>query len=161
MPTAIPELIIAEVKSRLEAITTANGYDVQVAGVDRVNRLGEDFTPRHLGVVIVTPSEERNTSHDRPGNPPVIAYRLPVSISVFVRLPEGTNDREDTAVNAIQAAIKKSITNASDWYTFGGNGYNAEWGVSEKFESTDHMGVTIELVSLYRVSELDPFTALP
>ena len=161
MPTSVQEQIVAIVKTRLESITIANGYSFDVASVDRVNRLGEDFTPRHLSLVVVAPDEERNTEHDRPGNPPVTAYRLPIAIHAFIRLSDKTAAIEDTTVNDVAANVKKAITSAADWYTFGGNSYLADWGTFEKFESTDHMGFTLQIIPLYRVSELDPFTALP
>ncbi|MEM1224608.1 MAG: hypothetical protein AAGJ40_02865 [Planctomycetota bacterium] len=161
MTTAIPELITQRAQSRLVSITKANSYSFDVADVDRVNRLAEDFTPQHLSIVIVNATEERNPAHDRPGNPPVQAYRLPVKMHAFVRLPEDSDDREDAVVNDMVAAIKKAMASPADWWTFGGVSYNAEWGDMEKFQGTTHFGCTLQLNALYRISETDPYTALP
>lgn len=161
MPTAIPDRIITIIETRLEAIATSNGYAFSVASVDCVNRMDEDFSPAHLALAIVRPDEERNDQHDRMGNPPVIAYRLPVSISAFVRLPDETTDRKDVTVKDVLQSVKRAITNVSDWYTFGGNTYNADWGTFTSFELADHVGFTQDVIAYYRVSDLDPYKALP
>ena len=158
MPTAVPERIITTIKSRLELITVLNGYGLNVASVDRVNRLAADWTPKNLSLVLTMGDEERNPPHDRPGNPPAMAYNLPVLVYGFVRLGDRAVAREQTTVNALLAAVKKAIANTSTWYQFDNATYNADFGTMTPIVTTDHFGFTLPLVVQYRISELDPFT---
>lgn len=159
MPTAIPELIAAEVITRLEQITTGNGYAFNVASVERVNRDGNDWTPTHRGIVVVQGDEQRNEPHDRPGNPPANAYELPFSILCFVRQSDRSSTADQAEVNAMVAAAKKAVAEGStSWHQFDGNSYDANWGIQSNYESIDHAGASVELLVRYRISEIDPFT---
>lgn len=158
MPTAVPELIAQELVTRLQTITTGNGFDFNVADVTRVNRDATDWTPKHRSLVVVQGDEERNPAHDYPGNPAAIAYILPFEIHGFIRQADREATPDQQSVNALQAAIKKAVASTSSWHTFDDNAYNADWGTTINFRSTTHAGTTLTVDVQYRISETDPFT---
>lgn len=158
MTTAATERIALELVSRLEDITTGNGYSLSVSDVERVNRDGTDWTPKHLAAAVVQQEEERNEEHDYPGNPPASAYELKFLIHGYVRLPDRSASKEDAIANDFKAAIQKGIASVTDWHQFDSVSYDAEFGTSTIWQSTDHKGTTVELTVRYRVSEYDPYT---
>lgn len=161
MPTAIPELIALELKDRLEQITTDNGYSFDVESVVRLTRKGEEFTPKHLRMVIVQAETEKNPELSYPGNPPTVARDVTYHIRAFVRASDSIVTPKDTTQNDVAAAIEKAIaSDGIDWYTMDGNAVNSEIGGIEPFEmeSGDHAGVSLPVVVTYRVRENDPYT---
>ena len=162
---SIPERIMVELVSRLEAITTGNGYDYSVNSVQRINRDAET-TLQHLTVAVVQGDETRLEEEDFEGNPPVQAYELPIRIHGIVRQtdrPFGTPavTEDDTLCNWLQSAIRQAIAEDASWWTFGGYAFESALGGAGNWRSTDHGGTTVELFARYRVSELDPFTTRP
>lgn len=157
--TYAAENIAAEIVTRLEEITTANSYPLDVASVDRLNRLSEGFTPKPNSIVVEQENEVRNESHDRPGNPPAMAYEQTYLINGFIRQSDDSELPDATFESRMESAIKKAIAESSHtWHQFDGNSYDANWGETTPYESTDHAGITVRLVVRYRVSELDPDT---
>lgn len=161
MPTDIPELIAAELVTRLESITTGNGYSFNVSDVTRVGRTAESWKPQNLGIAVRSPIETRNESQDHEGNPPAIAYDLAFDLHLFVRQPKTESDPDPKTENSFVAAVKKAVAGTSDWHQFDGNAYNADWGTRQAYLSPEghHAGATLTLVVQYRISETDPFTA--
>lgn len=157
--TYAAENIGAEIVSRLEQISTANGYVFDVAGVDRVNRLAEGWTPKPNSIVVEQSAETRNEPHDRPGNPPAMAYEQTYLIHGFVRQSDDSELPDATFENRMESAIKKAVAeNSHTWHQFDGNSYDANWGEATPYESVDHAGLSVSLTVRYRVSELDPET---
>ena len=161
MPTDIPEQIHTELETRLEAITTGNGYSFSVSGVDRVSRDAREWSPKNLGIGITQPAESRNEQLDHEGNPPANAYDLLFNLHLFVRQSNDSGTSDQTTENAFVASVKKAVANASDWHTFGGLAFNADWGTRQAFipDEGKHAGATLPLVVQYRISETDPFTS--
>lgn len=161
MPTPIPELIAAEIVSRLEEITTANGYAFTIPFVRRVNRDGRNWTPQDNAIAVMqSGDEQRLPDMDCPGNPPANAYQQTWEIRGYVRQSESTFTAEDTQLNQMTASIRKAIAeNSGNWVTMGGNSFNAMFGSSRIEKSAEHTVAVVELDTMYRISELDPFTA--
>lgn len=152
-----PEDIAVEVVARLGEITTANGYAFDAASVDRINRDSSDWTPSPYAIVVEQASETRNESHDRPGSPPAMAYEQTYEIHGFIRQSDRSTTPDATLENRMESAIKKAVAeNSSSWHQFDGSSYDANWGETTPYESTEHAGVTVRLIVRYRVSELDP-----
>lgn len=153
------ETIALELVARLGQITTGNGYAFTASDVSRVNRDGDDWTPEHLGIVVKQGDETRNPAHDRPGNPPAMAYEQAYELIGFVRQSDRADTSDDSLVNQMEAAIKKAVAeNSGTWHQFDGASYDANWGDTTRFESTAHAGLKVPLSVRYRVSELDPLT---
>lgn len=160
MPTAVPELIAQELISRLEAITTGNGYAFTVPSVDRVNRDANDWKPKNNSIVVVQGDDERDPESDRPGNPPAEAHRLTFEIKGIVRQADRATTADQSKENEMTATIKEAVSSVSQWHTFDGNSWNAEWGTTSRITSDtgSYAGVSLELIVSYRVSETDPYT---
>ena len=158
--TPIPELIALEIIARLEAITEGNGYEFTVPFVERVNRDGRNWTPKANAIAVVQGGdEERVFDNDCPGSPPSNAYMQTWEIRGCVRKPEYQDYAEDSDVNQMTASIRKAIAEGSTgWFTFDGNCYNAQFGPSRIEKTTDGTFSVVELMTYYRVSEIDPYT---
>ena len=159
--TAIPELIATTLKTRLEAITTGNGYNFDVSEVKRVNRRAKGITPRDKQIQITQGTAAYNRSLSHEGNPPAVAYDTIYMLHCFVRNSDTDTTASATTENDFEAAVKKAVCSVANWYNFGGNAIIADWGNTKPFISPEgeHAGITIPLVVTYRVSETDPYTA--
>ena len=161
MPTAVPETIALEIVSRLQQITTGNGYNFTVAEVVRPTRLQKNITPRHLQIQVVQAIDSYNEALSHEGAPPAMAYDLVFNLHCFVRDSDASTTPRATTENDMATAVRKAICDSADWYNFEGNAIIADWGQSRPFVSPEgeHSGVTVPLVVTYRVSETDPYTA--
>ena len=159
MPTALPEQIAQTLITRLEAITTGNGYAFTVRSVDRVSRDAREWTPRNLCIGVAQAAEVRNPAMDHEGNPAAIGYQLAFNIHAFVRQSDDATTQDATTENAMVAAIKQAVAGTTDWHNFGGLSVDADWGSCQPFISGqgDHAGATLPLFVFYRISETDPF----
>lgn len=162
MSTSIPELIADELVTRLETITSGNGYPFSVPSVDRIIRGARDWRPRNLGLAVEQAIEARNQALDHEGNPAAIGYSLAFNIHAFVRQSDNNTATPDqTTENALVAAIKKAVAGTSDWHQFNDNAIDADWSATRPFTTSegDHCGVTLTLTVHYRISETDPYTS--
>ena len=161
MANSIPETIALEVVARLEAITIANGYTFDNAGVTRVNRNANDWRPRNYSIAVEQGSDSENDEQTHGGNPAAIAYDLTFEIHGFIRESDTSTTASDATENAMVAAIKLALAGETNWHNWDGNATNTHWGSTQPFVSRegDHSGVTVPLTVTYRISENDPFTA--
>lgn len=160
MSDPIPERIAAVIVSRLEAITTANGYAINVEGVIRPDRQGRVFTPKNNLIIVEQADSARLPELDHPGNPPAIAELLTFQIYAMNRPGDKTETPVATNNNTLEACVKKAICSPTDWHHFSSLAINAEFGTTQPVESTssDHAGVMVPLIVTYRYSETDPYT---
>lgn len=167
MALPIIENIAALVVSRLQEITTGNGYEFTAESVTRPRRIDRDWTPRNLAIVVHKSNELENSEASCPGNPPRVAYNAIFLIYGFVRESDTASTSPAITENQMASAIKKSIASSSSWHNFGGNAIDAMFtdvetfsdGSPQPFTDIESNGVTVTLNVLYRVSELDPYTA--
>ena len=159
--TPIPELISKIIVTRLEAITTTAGYLINVPSVTRIHRDAKDWSPTNLSLGLTQPTDSRTPELDHEGNPPAEAHSLAFHIHCFVRQDDSDPTPDQTTENLLVASVKKALTSSgSDWHTFGGNAFNADFGDVEAFLASDgsSAGATLPLFVQYRISETDPFT---
>ena len=161
MTDPIPERIAAVIVTRLQAITTVNGYAFTVADVIRPDRQARAYTPKNNLILVEQGDSVPVPELDIPGNPPAIAEILTFQIYGINRV----GDREATAKsigdNTLEACIKKAIVaGTTAWYHFSNLALNAAFGVTQPFASQagDHAGIMVPLSITYRYSELDPYT---
>ena len=153
------ERIAVEILRRLKTVVVEEDQHTRLAEVYRVNRDATDWTPENNAIVLVQGSASRLPELDCPGNPPANAYQLELAVVGFIR----QSDREELAdrseVNQLVALAKRSITPASNWYTFGGICHDAEFGDVTPFVPSNGSlaGASVQLNVAYKVSELDPF----
>lgn len=161
MPTAVPEQIATELVTRLQTITTGNGFNFSVTEVVRPNRRQKGIRPQHLQIQVVQSAQQYNRGMSHEGSPPAIAYDVVFNMNCFVRDSDASTTPSSTTENDFEAAVKKAVCSTSDWYNFGGVAIIADWGASKPFVSSEgkHAGVTVPLIVTFRVSETDPYTA--
>lgn len=147
------------IQARCQLITVGNGYSADVAQVVLKKRY-PDYQPLPRTITVVAETEQRDPDSDCEGNPPAIAYLLPVRVSC-IPIPS-RDDRNHWTENATDFAneAKKAIASVTDWHQFGGNSINADFGPIELIEPDGEGPGAAQFVIeiLYRVSETDPDT---
>jgi hypothetical protein len=109
MTTAtIENNILDEAVTRLREFTEANGYDYDAAGVVRPDKKGTEWTPQHRLILLDLAGNVRNPEHDRPGNPPAIAFTLTFEMRMILRSGE-TADSIDSSESLYAAAVMKKL----------------------------------------------------
>jgi len=151
----VKERIVQAIVAALEKISTANGYATAAVEVIRPRRTGEKFAPADKGIAVIQDAEQRETDDDLVGNPPAIAWRLPVACDAVVRVSERATEPMDQMLNILEADVRKAL--AADG-TFGGLAIRSELGATEYPEpASGAEGLTVWLDVIYRVSENDPY----
>lgn len=146
--------ILTEIKTRLETVTTGNGYSQNVGTVVIPHRYASDITGNY-NVSIRAGDIEQDAELSCPGNPPRIAWVLPVVISGMVSPSDASTTGIDVLIAEFGTDLQTSITaNAATWHTFDNNAINAELGPLQ-FSETDEgdSKAAFELRITYRVQE--------
>lgn len=158
MSEPIVENIAAALFTRLQAVTTGNGYQQTLAAL-RPTSTARDITPMDLRAVLLqldaTPAEES----DIPGNPNAQAWWQLFVVCVYLRPSDTDSVPIDTRVNRVTADVIKAISAPANWETFGGNAINARFPPPARFEheSGDHEGVCVFVDVCYRTDEKNPY----
>lgn len=159
MSINVSERIAEVIVSRLQNITVANGYSLDLVSADRMNSKANEWRPRHNSAVVIQGATVPNDALTCPGNPPALAYDTTYNIHGIVLPSDRATDPKDTEVNAIEAAIKKAVANGSvHWVYMDNLAIISEFEESTPYvsEDGDNQGVIIPVKVTFRVSELDP-----
>ena len=151
---SVKEKITAAVATALEAITVANGYQIDVGEVVRPRRTGENYAPAGYGIAVIQDAAERATEYDEQSNPPIIGWRLAISCDCVLRLSEKSTTPMDKALNQFEAAVQKCLMSEQ---TFGGLVILTELGPTQYSAGNGVEGVTVWAHLTYRVSDDDPY----
>ena len=157
------ERIALEIVTRLESITTTNGYSFTVCSVVRPDRLGQLIVPEHYGIVVTQGDTNEVEELSHPGNPPAIAYETTFSIHCFVRDSDKNPTAFDPAVNEVAGQIVKALrlraADASRWTSMAELAIDSTIKAIKPYPESDgtHSGVTIPLTVLFRHSEGNPY----
>ena len=152
---SIKEQITAAVATALEAITVANGYQIDVGEVVRPRRTGENFAPESYGIAVIQDAAERAEIYDEQSNPPIIAWRLAIACDCVLRLSEASDVPMDKALNQFEAAVQKCLMAEQ---TFGGLAILTDLGPTHYPPAGGGIeGVTVWIYVTYRVSDDDPY----
>lgn len=150
---SIKEQITAAVATALEAITVANGYQVDVGTVSRPRWTGENNTPEDYGIDVIQGSMERAPDYDLASNPPIIGWRLGIACDCVLRISENATAAMDTAFNQFEAEVQKCLMAEQ---TFGGLAILTELGEVTPYAAGGFEGIVVWVYLTYRVSENDP-----
>jgi len=159
MPLQDPvlEQIAAAIKTRLETVTTANGYNYSLASVIRPPRYGPT-TYANLTAVLM--QEDPEVMGDDPyleGNPVRVQFACMFIVYLF-HLPSDTStDAVDTVLNRLAADVTKAVMTDQ---TFGGLALPTTRVMpQQEFIPSQGAGcgVSVPIEVHYRVSELDPY----
>jgi hypothetical protein len=161
MATPIIEQIALKIKARLEAITTANGYEITIASVIRPLRIDETMATNNQ-IYLTQETPTRNAELSCPGNPAKHAWDQPFRIAIGLRPSETATTPLDTLRNTAQADIQKALAQptSGDWSQWDGLAIRSELGTSEWYLDDDGStaGIQMVLTVTYRIPENDPYT---
>lgn len=148
----VRERILANLKTALERIQTANGYnyDFTPETVQRWSMHGNSLV--NLPAIVISPGNE----DEKPLADPYEECLLTVYLDVFfVSSPKGSVST-DTCLNRLQGDIKKAVLTDS---TLGGVAVDTDVIGTTPFETTDGQpcaGLIIEIAVRYRHLRTDP-----
>jgi len=158
MATPIVEQIAAAVKTQLETVTVANGYQQSVAGVERPTRLG-GFTPEDLLIILEQGGAEVDEENSAPGNPRRVAWRQTFVVTLIAQPPDDSAVPVETTLNTFRADVEKAIMADPSW---GGLALSTMSDLAEPIppEFTDgaYEALAVQFVVTYRTPEDDPYT---
>ncbi len=151
MPTTVRENIIANIKTTLEGISIANGYDNDIANVQRWMQGGNNL--RQVPCIILSAGSEIKTQEVHP----VTTCKLDIIIDVWIRHDEATDPRTtDAILNSFLGDVERAMM--ADIYR-GGNAKNTIITGNMAFESTEgqpYAGIILETEILYRHLATNP-----
>lgn len=156
MAEPIAEQIAAKVKTRLERITTGNGYNL-TADPQRVTRLA-GYEPGHFAIEISQGTAEPNDELSCPGNPPAQAYDMPFELKATIRSSESDTVATDTFRNRFWADMVKVLGQDTAWHTWDGLAVNSVVGPAEPYASDDgEPGVRLVILVTFLIDENNPY----
>ena len=139
---------------RLQLLTTGIAPATPIVEVVRAKR-SPDWTPKHLQIVMRYGNATRNEEHDRPGNPPGIAWIQTFEIDCHCIPSEKDPTPFDEQCAVMAADVQDIVTQEDYWHDFNGLAYDAEFDDPEELEGGDESptGVRLKLNVMFRVSE--------
>jgi len=159
MSVSVLESISVVLFNRLKLLVDQTTYNTNVCEVIWPTRLGAEWTPKHLQIVLTQGEEEGLDDLSYPGNPPSVARRQTFNIRCHVMTNEQDAAAVETIINTFAADIVKVVCTEANWYQFGGLSINAEWLPKEDVPSDGGAdGVNVPIAIIYRTSEGDPYT---
>jgi hypothetical protein len=157
MAISIQEQILLKIKQRLQLIDEDDGYETTVNGtVIRPARFWTE-SPLDYQIIVVSSSLTENALLSCPGNPPAVAWDMPVTVTGLVRPSEDDTTPIDTLQNEFQTDIIKALTDAVSWHNWDTLGIDTKITSVEKFVTDEVSGVRVNLTVTFRVSEDNPF----
>lgn len=159
MATTVLEQITAELKTRLNALTT-NGYgELDYVEVVRPTLRGENMEPKSGQIVLRIGSQSRAEDLDCPGNPPAIAWKVVFNIYCNINVSESDTNDLNYYTTTMHGDVVHAVTDAGNmWYSFGGLSIDANWMEPEVFEADGSMAsVNVPIEVTFRHDENNAF----
>ena len=152
MTETIREQVLSDIKTSLEELTIANGYnfDFTPETVQRWSMYGNSAV--NLPLIVITAGDEE----EKPLSGNHEECRLTVYIDAFYVHNEDDQTATDTYINRLQGDIKKRILEDE---TRSGTALNTSIVGSSTFETVDgqaYAGIMIELLVTYRHKRDNP-----
>lgn len=158
MAIPIIEQIMSQVVTALEGITTANGYETDVAEVYRPKTiLGYETVPnKSFSVQLVSGDPIRNQENDLMGNPPRIAWNQPVEMNLIYRPSDEATDSIELVLNKFWADAIKALFVDPYWSQLA---YDTEITDPQwLYSQTDgFVGINAVVIIQYRHKENNPY----
>ncbi len=150
MSTSIRESILENIKTTLQEITIANGYNNTLVSVERWKQRGNNIRLVPCVVVNAGPEEKQ----PRPN--PQVTSKLSVFLDVYMRQDDTDTTNSDTVINSLALDIEKALMID---YTRGG--YAEETNIInivpfESLEGQPIFGIIFELEIIYKHLLTDP-----
>lgn len=147
------ELIAQNVKTTVEAVTEAAGYNQTVAEVHRLTSL-EGFEPTNLHVVMLEDPPERDRESESAGSH---TWKKVFGLVLYVRPSDDDTSPIDTQINRFRADVAKAmmVDHTRGGYAFDTDILDAAVVTDEDGRVQGHM-LPVEVS--YRYLETDPYT---
>ena len=157
----VNERIIKEVVERLQLLTAGYSDYFRSPYVKR-EVFHNTETPKPYGIIVTQGSDERVAELDCPGNPPALAYRMPINIRCRIMPSETDSTPVDEYINVIAAEVQRVVCDQTEldfrWHTFEDLAIDAEWATVEMISGEGGFeGINVPLLVTYRVTEGNPF----
>jgi len=158
MPDPVIEQIADTLVTRLQAVTTGNGYLFSVSSVVRPDRKGTPTAADYL-VVVEQTTTERNDDLTRASSSGLqIAWDTEFQITCYLRPSDSDTTALDQLGNIAISELTKGVATTSNWHTFGSKAINATFTGQEHFSDDSGAGVKLMLQVTYRTDEANPTT---
>lgn len=154
----IVEQIARKILSRLEAVTTGNGYN-QTFSAERPLRKG---VQNLLGFrAFVTQAAEARMVAIEQGNPGTVTWQQDYYVTILIAPPDDDTTPVDTVSNLAAADAETAITDSGsdEWSQFGGLALYAEQTGRDIVNDGNESNVRLTYSVTYRTPENDPYTA--
>lgn len=157
MADPILEQIAIELESRLDLVTTDQGYNYSRARVIRRRR--EGYSPEHLLIVMDQGDAAIDEENSVEGNPYRLAWVQAFNIALFVKPTDDDTEPIDAIINRFRADVEKAVAAKATWHTMGGLALVSNWGDASMLDVDDgsYEGIVLTLNITYRVSETNPY----
>lgn len=156
----IVEQIADAIYERLRLLTAGASDYITASEVIRFNRK-QEYTPKHLQIVLAQGDPVRVRELDFPGNPPAEARQQPFNIRLHVIPSEFDETPTDTLVNVFEAEVRKVLTTPqATWHLWGNLAIDSQFGDPETItdDGSGIDGINLILLVTYRTAENDPYT---
>ena len=154
--SSVIDSMLAVLRDRIENVRTGNGYDFNVGEVARPTRDG-DYSKEHYSVIIYHGDPESNEELSHAGNPPSVAFDIPIYMTCHIRQQPSDDTPLDSLKSEVWENIARSVTSPDNWHQLGGYAINSMlMPMRYEGDSDETHGVTVELLTTYRVSEINP-----
>jgi len=150
MPDTIREKIFQNIESVLNTIHVANGYENDIASVQRWRQNGNSL--KDVPAVIISAGIERN--EDKPF--PLTTCNLTVFLDLWIREQESSTEGTEILLNSLLGDVKKALKLD---IKRAGNAVDTNFGDTLPFETTEgepHSGLIIQVLIKYRHLQIDP-----
>ena len=158
MSLTVLEQITRVLRTRLELLLNQSTYNTNVCEVIRPVRF-EDYTPKHLQIVLTKGADEVDEELSYPGNPPSVAHKVTFNIRCHVMTDEEDCDPIDYVVDMFAADVQRVVVGTdSTWHTFGNLAVHSEFGNYEPIAAEGGIdGVNVPVLITFRHSEGNPY----
>ena len=146
----IREQILENIKYTLETIRIANGYNNDIASVQRWLQKGNTFRLIPCIIINAGPEEIEQTPN------PLVTCKFTVYLDVFIRQEETDTISTDALLNSLLGDIEKALMVD---YTRGGFAENTNIKSNMTFEAVEgqpNAGIVVELEIIYQHLITDP-----
>jgi hypothetical protein len=150
MSTSIRENILANLKTTLEGITIALGYNNTMASIQRWNQRGNSLAL--VPCIVVNSGQEEK----KPEPNPQATCKLAIYLDVWYRQDDDETRPSDQIISSLLADVEKAIMVDP---TRGGNAEDTNILNNTPFETIDgqpSFGVVVELEIVYKHKLTDP-----
>lgn len=154
----IIDRIIDQIHTALEGITTVNGYQIDVNAVyESTTVAGYGRAPQKTYTVeLIQDDEVRNDAWSAPGNPPLVAWDVPIEMSLIVRASDKNTVPLRKLLNTFWADVQKALMIDPQWSNLA---LDTNIGDPQNFanENDGFLGKVALTTVTYRHFENDPY----